>query len=116
MGSDCTYVSVCLCSVLNIGQFKKKIVKGGEVSHRIDFLHLLINVSIPPEKKSERQFCNLLDTRKSTQSRSGGKESEAHSENDVLNVPSAKKVSNRAYTSSDLQHRSKGKTASVAVF
>lgn len=103
---------ICVCVPLL--HFKhwpvsNKIAKGGEVSHRIDFLHLLINVNTPPEKKSERQACNLLDTRKATQSRSGGKQSEAQRENDVPNVPSAEKVSNRAYTFSDSQHRSKGK-------
>lgn len=67
---------------------------------------------IPPEKKSERQAHNLLDTRKATQSRSGGKENEAQRENYVLNVLTAKTVSNRAYTSPDLQHTPEGKTAS----
>ena len=111
------YICVCvppLC--FKHWPVSKKIAKEGEVSHRIDFVHLLINVSTPPEKKSKRQGHNLLDTRKATQSRSGGKESKAHRENDVLNVPSAEKVSNRTYTSSDLQHRSKGKTASVVIF
>jgi len=111
MESDCTYVSVCLCSVINIGQFQTKLPQG-EVSHRIDFLHLLINVSTPPEKKSERQACKLLGARTATQSRARGKESEALRENGVPSVPSAEKVSNRAYTSPDSQHRSKGKRAS----
>lgn len=112
-------LNVCFCVPLPCvkhSPLSKTTAKGGEISYRNYFLHLLISVNTPSKKRPERQTRSLLDTRKDTQSRSKGKESEGHRENGVLNSPPAKKVSNRAHTSSDLQHRSKRRTASGVRF